>query len=104
MRHQQKTRVQLLRFVGLDKAAQFSVETAPADIIVNGAGNLLPMLDGAFELKTLCALDGAIKGEPSHHLGIRELAWPPAHLPDAFVGLLPNLFKMVEKCPLHRPA
>src|SRR5262252_4258000 len=52
------------------------------------------MIEGAGKLKTLEIFDCAIHSHPRHHFGVRELLSFSTYLPDAFIGLHPNLFEM----------
>src|SRR6185436_20329780 len=64
----------------------------------------LPAVEGRVEPIPLDVLDGAIEREPRHHLRVREVATPAAHLPDPLVGLLPFRLEEIEERALDVPS
>src|SRR5215831_11192548 len=60
------------------------------DLIAQGP----PMIERAGKLKTLEILNCTIDGHPRHHFGASELLTFSTYLPDAFIGLHPDLFEM----------
>src|SRR5215472_1555303 len=53
-----------------------------------------PMIERAGKLKTLEIFNCAIHGYPRHHFGVSELLTFSTYLPDALIGLHPNVFEM----------
>ena len=90
--------------VRLHEAAEFGVVTAPANVGVDGGGDLSPAIERAVEVELLGALDRAVEGHPRHDLRIGEVLALIAHFPDAFVRLDPDALEMGEKCLLQAPA
>ena len=80
------------------------IESARTHIGVDALARLAPLLDRAGQLEHFRASDGAIEGEPGHDLRMGEMLAAAAHLPQAFVGLVPDLRKMHQEFALHRPA
>src|SRR6185437_8208626 len=39
----------------------------------------------------------SVERHPGHHLGMDELSWLAAYLPDSFIGTAPDFFQMLEK-------
>jgi len=95
-RQQQQARVESLAAVALDEAAELGVEAVPANLRVNFVSHRAPALDRAFLAELLHRLHRAIERHPGHHLRISEVAARPAHLPDPFVGLPPDLLEMAK--------
>src|SRR5215469_8558393 len=52
------------------------------------------MIEGSSQFETLKIFDRAIHSHPGHHFRMRELLSFSANLPDAFIGLHPDLFEM----------
>jgi hypothetical protein len=63
----------------------------------------LPARDRGVGTEALGGLDGAVEGDPGHHLGVGELAPRAAHLPDALVGLAPGGLEVVHQGDLAAP-
>src|SRR5438094_57902 len=103
LRQQQQAGIELFGPVGLHEAPKLGVETAPADVGMNGGGDLAPAIDRAFETELLRTLDGAIEGYPGQHLGIGEVPARAAHFPDSFVRLGPDALEVGEKRLLQGP-
>src|SRR5207244_10944405 len=70
---------------------------------LDNRAQLAPTVERAVKPVFLSALDGAVEGDPGHHLGIGEVPPAAAHLPNAFVGLRPRGFKVFQKGDLHPP-
>jgi hypothetical protein len=65
--------------------------------------HLAPALERSGQIVHFRALDRAIEGDPRHCLGIGEVLAPAAHLPDAFVGFMPDLLDVLENFELQIP-
>src|ERR1051326_727971 len=102
--NQQQARIEIAGAVALHETAEVLVETVAADVRVNLGAQGAPAIDRAFEPKAFRALDRAIECDPGHDLRIGELLAARAHLPDALVGLAPDLFQMLEQFLLQFPA
>src|SRR4029453_9919805 len=103
-RHEEQARVERRRTVRLHERAELLVETAPADVLVDARAERTPAFGRAVELELLRRAHGAVEPHPRHHLRVREVPAPAAHLPDAFVRLLPDLGEVLEERSLQRPA
>src|SRR5579875_2839648 len=62
-----------------------------------------PALEVAGFAEILDAADGAIDGDPGHDFGMDEVAAVAANLPDAVVGLRPDLSDVIDERGLQRP-
>lgn len=91
-RDQEQTGVQ--GFPAVAQRANFSLESSSTNLLVNLATYGAPALQRGFEVKLLGAANGAVERHPGHDFGVREVAAPAAHFPDAFVGPLPNRLQM----------
>src|SRR5215469_18913989 len=60
------------------------------------------MIERASKLKTLEIFNRAIHCHPRHHFGVSELLSSSTHLPDALIGLHPNLFEVGYPISLYR--
>src|SRR5262249_11708940 len=65
-----------------------------ADIFVNFIAQTTPMIERSSQFETLKIFDGAIHSHPRHHFRVRELLTFSTNLPDALIGMPPNLFQM----------
>src|SRR3954462_14512996 len=61
------------------------------------------MIDGTFEPKALDPCDRAVESDPAHHPRMSKSARLAADLPDAPIGLLPDLFEVAEERGLQAP-
>ena len=96
-RHEQQGGVELLRAVGLHEGVLLFVEGLGADFGVDGVAERLPLFDGAFVTELFGEQNGAIEGDPGHHLGIGEVLRAAAGFPDALVGVLPDGLEVFEE-------
>src|SRR5262245_65794463 len=55
-----------------------------------------PAPDRSWAAELLAQLDPAVEGNPSHHLGVGEVASLAPNLPDPLVGLAPCLLEQPE--------
>src|ERR1035438_805743 len=91
-RHQKQSGIELIRSVGLDETALLRAECALADFRVNRVAQHLPFLNRSFILELFRKQHRAVEGYPGHHLRIGEMLRPPAYLPYALIGQLPDFF------------
>ncbi len=96
-RHEQQRGIELRRPVGLNESIFPLVECACADLLVDGIANAFPLCHRRFELALIGKQDGAIEGNPRHHLGVGKLLRPAARFPYAFIGLSPDRLKMSQQ-------
>ena len=79
----------MFRAVILDKRIEAGVETLPAYLFVDGGPKCLPSRDISRDPALLHGPDGAIDGDPRHHLGVNEMPARTAHFPNAIIGAIP---------------
>src|SRR6516162_1215766 len=100
-RQQQQASVERFRSVSLNKAAEVGVERLVTDVLVDPVTYLSPARQRAAGTATLLEhFDHPIERHPHHHLRMSEVLRRTAHLPDAFVRLIPNLGQMSQR---HAP-
>ena len=100
-RQQQQARIERLRPVGLNKAAELGIERLAADVLVDLVAHPPPALERVSRQPPSCSqiLDRPVEGDPRHDLGMREMLRRSAHLPNALVGLIPDLAPNVQARP-----
>ena len=84
--------------VGLHEAL-LAPRSSPRDTPVRGCGRgCAPHRSSGQRgpLHVSAMLDGAVEGDPGHDLGVGEVPARTAHLPDAVVGLLPDLLEVLH--------
>ncbi len=64
---------------------------------------LSPLLERSVETEPFHAAPGAVRGDPRHQLGVREVLGAAAHLPDALVTLRPTIGDDAHQRLLQRP-
>ena len=61
----------------------------------------LPSFHRGTGMQHPCRLDGAVKRNPGHYLGIGEVFPPSARFPNTLVRLLPDGFEMLDQAAKH---
>src|SRR5262249_2040678 len=99
----EQARVELLASVILHEASARRVIALPADFLVNAVPEPLPAGGISRQAVRLDVLHRAIRRDPRHDLGVREVTLRAADLPDAFVRLAPRSLEEFEELLLERP-
>ena len=80
----------------MHKTVQLAIEAAPANLGVDFPGDPTPASRGVAEPFPRELFGGAAERDPCHYLGVDEVLRSPAHLPNAFIRLLPGRRKMLH--------
>src|SRR5690606_10664858 len=79
------------------------IVTPGTDFGMNFVSKRTPAIHGTLEAEAFDVLDGAVERDPGHDLRVREMPAWSANLPDAFIGLTPDVLEPREQFELDAP-
>ena len=94
--HLQQRRIHHVGVVVLDEGLNLLVVAALHDLVVDAIARLTPAQLMGREATFPRDPDGAVKGDPAHHLGVDEVLVAAAGLPNTCVGLIPVVREPVD--------
>src|SRR5207237_1296435 len=95
--HQQRTSVDGLTSIVLDKTAYLLVPALLHDFLVDLRAAGFPFSTWSRQCAMPCDPTGTIKGDPAHHTGVEKALLPSTDLPDTFISFLPVLTEPGEE-------
>ena len=88
--------IQRLRAVALGKCVQLFAEASLHDLLPQHVAVLCPPFHVTFAVKPAVVLHRTSQRHPGHHLAVNKLLTVAAGLPDAVIGQLPDMTKMID--------
>ena len=96
-REHQAAGVELGRAVVLREGTDGRVVALLADLAMHVVAQVVPLGEGLVGPTGFAQLHPAVDGDPRHHLRVHEVATWAADLPDAVVGLGPDLLDVLDE-------